>query len=106
MKTLLRILALFSLAIAVIAAVLDVTRSIADSSVVFTPLGLDWYNFAPSSLNQAQNIIQELVHPVIWDPIIQTILLAPSWAVFTILWMIFSLLGSRKKAKWQDNYQD
>ena len=106
MKTLLRILALFSLAIAVITAVLDVTRSIADSTVVFTSLGIDWYHFAPTSLSRAQEIIQELVHPIIWDPIVQTILLAPSWAVFTALWMIFSLLGNRKKAKWQDNYTD
>ena len=106
MKTLLRILALFSLAMALITAVLDVTRSIADSTLVFTSLGVDWARFSLESLTRTQSIVQEFIHPVLWDPVVIKILQAPSWAVFTALWLIFALLGNRKKARWQDNYTE
>ena len=106
MKTLLRILALFSLAMALITAVLDVTRSIADSAIVFTPLGVDWAQFSLESLTQTQAIVQRFIHPIFWDPIIIKILQAPSWFVFGVLWLIFSLFGNRKKTRWQDSYKD
>ncbi|MCB1422105.1 MAG: hypothetical protein KDJ69_06485 [Nitratireductor sp.] len=106
LKSLFRILALFALALALVTAVLDITRSIADSAVVMTPLGVDWFNLSPSTLNLAQATIQRYVHPYIWDPVIQTILLAPSWVVFAILWLLFSLAGRQRKLRLQDRYGD
>lgn len=106
LKSLFRILALFALALALVTAVLDITRSIADSAVVMTPLGVDWFNLSPSTLNLAQATIQRYVHPYVWDPVIQTILLAPSWVVFGILWLLFSLAGRQRKLRLQDRYGD
>ena len=103
-KFIFRMLALLFLVLAVITAILDVTRSIADSAPVVTALGQEWFNFHLSSLNFIQAIIQRYVHPAIWDPGVQSILLLPSWLVFGVLALLFGLIGRRKKRKWQDRY--
>ncbi len=103
-KFIFRMLALLSLLLAAVTAILDITRSIADSTIVMTALGQDWFNFSPSTLNFSQAMVQRYVHPAIWDPGIQTILQAPSWVVFGSLALIFALIGRRKKPQWQDQY--
>lgn len=106
LKSILRILALFALAMALITAVLDLTRSIADSTVVMTPLGIDWYNFSADTLNRARDIATEYLHPLVWDPVMQTVLQAPSWFVFGVLWFLLALAGRKRKSRWQDRYSD
>ena len=103
-KFIFRMLALLFLVLAAVTAVLDITRSIADSTFVMTALGQDWFNISPSTLNFSQAMIQRYVHPAIWDPGVQTILQAPSWLVFGVLALFFGLIGRRKKQKWQDQY--
>lgn len=100
-----RFIAFIFALVAVIAAVLDITRSIADSSIVMTSLGQDWFNWSVDTLNFSQAIIQRYVHPYLWDPIIQTVLQWPSWLVFFGLALIFALLGRQKKHRWQDRYR-
>lgn len=99
-----RIIGLLTLALALITAVLDLTRSIADSTIVMTSLGQDWFNFSLSSLNLTQAIIQRYIHPTIWDPGIQTILLLPSWVVFSVLAILFFWVGRRRKPNWHEKY--
>ena len=48
--------------------------------------------------------IQRYVHPLVWDPVIQKILLAPSWFVFGVLWFLLALAGRRRKSRCQDRY--
>ena len=103
-KAIFRLLGLLILALALITAVLDIARSIADSTMVITPLGKDWFDLSVNSLNQAQAAVQRYLHPVIWDPIIQTILQLPSWLVFTVLALFFLWIGRKKKSGWQENY--
>ena len=103
-KFIFKLLALVFLILAAITAVLDITRSIADSTLVMTALGQDWYNYSGSTLNFSQAIVQRYLHPSIWDPGIQKILLAPSWLVFGVLALLFGLLGRRRKKNWQDQY--
>lgn len=104
-KSVFRILALFALAMALLTGVLDITRSIADSTVVMTPFGLDWFNTAPRSLSRAQYLVLTYLHPLVWDPVIQTILMAPSWVVFACLWLIFTLIGRPRRSRWQDRFE-
>ena len=92
------------LALAVITAVLDVTRTIADSTMVITPLGKEWYEFSPNSLNNAQAFIQRQVHPFLWDPVIINILLAPSWVVFAVLSAILLWCGKVREKRWQNRF--
>lgn len=103
-KFLFRVLALVFLILAAVTGILDITRSIADSTVVMTTLGKDWFNHSPSTLNLAQALVQRYIHPDVWDPGIVKILLMPSWLVFGVLALIFGLFGRRVKKRWQDQY--
>lgn len=93
-----------ALALAVITAVLDVTRTIADSAVVITPLGKEWYQFSPSGLNNAQALVQRHIHPLLWDPIIINILLLPSWMVFAVFAALLLWCGKVRQKRWQSRF--
>ena len=103
-KLIFNLIALVFLILTVITGVLDITRSIADSAIVMTPLGKIWFDFSVSSLNFSQAMIQRYVHPAIWDPGVQTILKAPGWLVFGVLALLFGFFGRKRKQKWQDQY--
>ncbi|MBN7761536.1 MULTISPECIES: hypothetical protein [Nitratireductor] len=92
-----RILALFALAVAVVMAVIDATRSIAASALIVTPLGESWYSVSPDTLNLSQALIQRYTFPVIWDPAIIYILTLPGWLVFAVLALLFHAIGYRRK---------
>ncbi|MBN7758474.1 hypothetical protein JF546_09925 [Nitratireductor aquimarinus] len=92
-----RILALFALAVAVVMAVIDATRSIAASALIITPLGESWYSVSPDTLNLSQALIQRYTFPVIWDPAIIYILTLPGWLVFAVLALLFHAIGYRRK---------
>lgn len=105
MKIIARILGLFALALTVITAVLDITRTIANSKLTMTPLGLEWFNFHVSSLNNFQvGIERKFGLPWVWENIIQNILLAPSWIVFGILTILFLWLSRRNKRTWRERF--
>ena len=94
-----RILAVFALAIAVVMAVIDATRSIAADALTFTPLGESWYAVSPDTLNLAQAVIQRYTFPFIWDPVIIQILTLPGWVVFFALSLIFYIVGYRRRRR-------
>ena len=94
-----RVLGLFALAIALATAVMDITRSIGASEMVITPLGATWVSLSLSSIQLAQAAIQRYVHPFLWDPVIQWILLWPTWLVFAIVAFLFLWLGRPRRRK-------
>lgn len=96
-----RVIAYFSLALAVITAVLDLTKSIADSAISIKPLGLAWLEFSPNTLNDAQAFISGYLHPIIWDPIIQKLLLAPSWVIFGVIWFVLSMITRKRHSRFE-----
>lgn len=95
---------LVCLALALITGVLDVTRSIADSSIVLTPLHADWARFSPNSLALVQTSLTNYLHPVAWDPLFVTLIKAPSWAAFGLFWILFSIGARRQKRRWQESF--
>lgn len=96
MRFLLRAISLIALALAVIAGVIDAIKSVAASQVVISPLGAVWFGLSPDTLNLAQAVIQRNVHPYLWDPVVQWILLQPAWAVFLVLSLFFYLIAWRR----------
>ncbi len=96
MRFLLRAISMIALVLAVIAGVIDAIKSVAASQVVMEPLGNAWYAISPDTLNLAQAVIQRNVHPYLWDPIIQWVLLQPTWAVFLVLSLFFYLIAWRR----------
>lgn len=95
MRFFFRFLAVMSLALAVILAVVDATRSIAASETVLTPLGTSWFAVSPGSLNLAQAVVQRYLFPALWDPAIVAILTLPGFVVFLVLALLFYAIGRR-----------
>lgn len=91
-RFLVRLVGLWLVALALVALVVDGTSSIAAMRWVFTPLGKYWFDLDAASLGLAQAAVQRHVAPALWDPVIQTLLLAPVWAIagplgFLLLWL-------------------
>ncbi len=98
-KFLFRFMGLFLLAVAVILAVIDATRSVAASELVMTPLGQSWFAVSPSTINLAQALVQRYTLPVIWDPAIVWVLTMPGFTVFAVLAVLFLQIGTRRRKR-------
>ena len=62
--------------------------------------GLRWFQIHSPSLGLAQVIFQRFipaVGPWLWDPVIQTVLLWPTWAVFGAPGIVFSFVFRRPR---------
>jgi len=93
-----------ALALTVITAILDLTRSIANSALTITTLGEQWVSIHLDSLLLLQPAIERHVHPFLWNPLIQNILLAPSWLVFGTIAILFLWFGRRKERRWRQGF--
>jgi len=105
LKAFSRLLSLTSLATALVAAVLDMTRSIANSRIVFTPLSIDWTHVSDTSLSSVRDFMLANLPGFVWDPIFTAILNAPTWSVFGILALIFGILARQRRRRWQENFE-
>jgi len=92
-----RFIGLWILAAGFVALVRDGTKSIAGNAVFITKLGEDWNNIHSTSLQLLQPAIERHVAIWLWDPVMLTILTAPSWVVLGVLGSIFMLIGRKKK---------
>jgi ABC-type Fe3+ transport system permease subunit len=98
-------LSLVCFAAAIVAAVLDVTRSIADSGLVATSLASDWNRLSPDSLAGLQGWISENLHPYVWDPLATKLLAAPTWAIFAVLALILAIAARRRRRRFQELFE-
>jgi hypothetical protein len=98
MLILLRILGVWLLLLAMIAAVVDATKSLAGGGAwVVTPMGEQWRDLAPDTLEISKAWVQTTIGKFAWDPVIVTILHAPTWVVFGILGVFLYWLGQKRK---------
>lgn len=95
-KALLRLLSMILLAVAVIMAVLDATRSIAAGALVMTPLGVSWVSLSPESLGRFEAMMTSSLPDFVWDPIFLAGLSLPGFAVFAALSLLLALAGRRR----------
>ncbi len=98
-RFLFRLLAMISLGIAVIMAVLDGARSVAASAITLKPLGISWFETSPDTLNLAQAIIQRYLLPIIWDPFMIWLLNQPGFAVMGVLSLLLYIVGYKRKPR-------
>ena len=95
-----RFVGLWLIAGALVALVIDGTKTIAASQLVVTPLGLAWFTLSPTSLLSAQTFVQQKIEIYIghwlWDPLVQWILMLPSWLVLGSIgaWLVY--IGRRR----------
>jgi len=104
-RMIINLLAVVSLVLTLITAILDLTKSLADSTIVMSPLGKVWFDFHNSSLNSLQVGIQRKLNiPWAWDSIFVNILQMPAWFVFAILAAILFWLGRKSKTSWRKRF--
>jgi hypothetical protein len=60
-------------------------------------LGFLWHSLHSGSLQLAEAAVSRYVHPVLWHPVIATLLLWPAFAVFGVIGMLMLLLGRRRE---------
>ena len=96
-RILVRLAGLFAIAGALIALVVDGTKTIAASTLTVTPLGQAWFTFDPQSLAAAQAAIaahvEVYVGDWVWNPLIEFLLTLPVWLVFGGLGALLVLAG-------------
>ena len=92
-----RFFGLWLLALSFVLLVVDGSRSIADSELAMAPLGELLFDLNPALLNQMQAGIERNLHPVFWDPIVQSLLLVPGWIVVGALGAALVLLGRKRE---------
>ena len=63
-----------------------------------------WYALDPGSLNVAQAITQRYLHPVLWDPILQSALTWPAWSLLGApgVALVVALSGRRSRDEPQE----
>ena len=88
-----RTIGLVALAVAVVSAVLDLTRSVAASAPVITPMGESWLAVSPGTRALAEASVRERVASFVWDGPVTWLLALPTWAVFGALAFLFLWLG-------------
>ena len=81
-RFLVKFLATLSLAVAIVMAVLDATRTVAAKVLVITPLQASWTSAWPDGLAAFQSFLQTKIHPLAWDPITLAVLSLPGFVVF------------------------
>ena len=98
-----RFVGLWLIAGALVALVVDATKSIAASTLTVTPLGLAWATFNRASLMAVQQFVQRTVEAYVghwlWDPVIQWLLLLPTWAILGAAGFLLTYLGRRRKRR-------
>lgn len=94
-----RLAAMIALAVAVIMAVLDTTRTVAASALVMTPLKTSWLAVSPDTLAAFEVFVRGKIAPVLWDAIITHVLDLPGFVVFAGLALLLYALGYRRPGR-------
>lgn len=97
-----RFVGLWFIAGALVALVIDATKTIAASALTVTPLGATIAAvFGPAALTSMQEFVQRKIEIQIghwvWDPLIQWLLLVPSWIILGAMGFLLAYLGRRRR---------
>ena len=86
-----RFVGLLVLAGAFVSLVIDGTRSVAARSTEILPLGRTATALAPDAFVKVHTLI-ETHAPLLWDPVLVTVLLLPTWLVLGVLGFVLLAL--------------
>ena len=96
-----RFAGLWLIAGALVALVVDGTKTIAGSRLIITPLKQTWTTLGPASLQALQSFVEQKVESHVghwvWDPAIQWILALPTWAVLGVLGGWLAYMGRKRR---------
>ena len=90
-----RVLGLFLIAARFVLLVIDGTRSIANGALTFTALGEVGYRLFGERYLLLQPAIERHVHPLLWDPVVLNLTLAPAALFALVIGAILLWLGRK-----------
>ncbi|MBV8850649.1 MAG: hypothetical protein JOZ16_13810 [Methylobacteriaceae bacterium] len=93
-----RFLGILLLAAAFAALIVDGTKSIAASAVIYTPTADTAAQIFPEKFKLIQPTL-ERIHPALWNPGMTSLLRLPVWIIIAVLGMICLLLGRKPRPK-------
>jgi hypothetical protein len=94
-----RLLATLALAVTVIMATLDATRTVAAKTLVMTPLLDSWVAVWPEGPAALQALLEQKIHALAWDPVATTILALPGFVAFALLALLLYAIGRRPERR-------
>jgi hypothetical protein len=94
----LRLFGLLLMAAAFVAFIVDGVKTIASNAIEITPFGEAWAEIYPASLDALKSLVEGSGYPVLWDPLLLSILTAPSWLILVFFGLFFQWLGRRREA--------
>ena len=97
MKGFLRFLAGAFLLVAVMAAVNDVTRSLAADKAVTISTYEHWSQLAPVTLAATRGAVENRTHPVVWNWGLAPLLRLPAWGLLGLLGLLCAYAGRRRR---------
>lgn len=92
-----RFIGFWLLAAAIVALVIDGTRTIAASALVWTSLAKTWFQIHAGSLTALQVVMEKNVHPLLWNPAMTTILKMPTVMILAIFAFLFLRIGRPRR---------
>lgn len=98
-RALLRLLAMLALAVSVIMAVLDATRTVAAQTLVMTPLMDSWQATFPDGLASLQAFIEQKLAGFLWDPVVTSLLALPGFLVMGLIGFALYALGRKPERR-------
>jgi len=98
-RFLLRLLGYLLVATGFVSLVIDGARSIANSAVQYTPLKRALATLFGERVDGLQPMIERGIHPLLWDPLMLNLMLAPAALVAFLLGFLLLRLGARPEPK-------
>ena len=96
LRFLARALGLVLVAAGFVGLVIDGTRSIANGSLMFTPLGEVAFRVLGERYLLLQPAIERHIHPLLWDPVILNLTLLPASVVAFSVGVLLLWLGQKR----------
>ena len=62
------------------------------------PAGQVWFDIHVASLNLMQAVVQRFLHPLLWDPVIATMLQWPAWSLLGAPAAVFIAIAPNRGA--------
>ena len=94
-----RILGIFALAGAFVAAVIDGTRSIAAGEISMVQLGEQMQILLGPKFSMLQPFIEHSLSPIVWNQVVVRLLMTPIWVVLLVLGVGFLAATQQRRGE-------
>ncbi len=100
MHRLARMIGVWLLLFAMVAAVVDATKSLgANGRIVMTPLAAQWQSLFPQSFDWLQQTAAAKLGPVAWNEAVLPVLDLPTWLILGVLGVLFYWAGQKRRTE-------